>query len=52
MGLDSVELLISFENYFNIQVPDKEAEEIRTVQEMVDCVGSHLAITKYGEELK
>lgn len=52
MGLDSVELLVSFEKYFNIQVSDLEAEKIRTVQEMVECVATHLKISNAGEELK
>jgi acyl carrier protein len=52
MGLDSVELLVSFEEYFNIQVPDLEAEKIRTVQEMVDSVATHLEISNNSIELK
>jgi hypothetical protein len=45
MGLDSVELLLAFEQYFNIQIPDKEAEKIETVQDMVNTVSRHLNIT-------
>ncbi len=44
MGLDSVELLVTFENYFDIQVSDLEAEKIRSVQEMVDCIANHLSL--------
>lgn len=52
MGLDSVELLVSFENYFNIQVSDLEAEKIYTVQNMIDCVSKHLGITNTDSKLK
>jgi acyl carrier protein len=52
MGLDSVELLVSFENYFNVSISDREAESIRTVQEMVDCTAKHLNILNNDEEIK
>ena len=52
MGLDSVELLISFENYFSIQISDSQAEKIQTVQEMVDCVSRTLAISYPDTSLK
>ncbi|WP_339699107.1 phosphopantetheine-binding protein [uncultured Marixanthomonas sp.] len=38
MGLDSVELLMSFENKFGVSIPDAEAENIFTVQQMVDSI--------------
>lgn len=38
MGLDSVELLMDIERYFNIRIPDIEAEKINTVQNMADAV--------------
>ena len=44
MGLDSVELLMEFENYFKIQIPDSEAEKILTIQNMIDVVARHLNI--------
>jgi len=52
MGLDSVELLVSFENYFNIRISDLEAEKIGSVGEMVNCVSKHLNITNQDESLK
>ncbi len=52
MGLDSVELLMGFENYFGIQIPDLEAEKIITVQDMVDSVANHLKITSTDSSLK
>jgi hypothetical protein len=36
MGLDSVELLLKFENYFKISVPDTLAEKVETIQDMAD----------------
>lgn len=45
MGLDTVELLMEVEEFFNIAIPNAEAEKIFTVQSMVDCVASHLRIT-------
>ncbi|AXT20863.1 phosphopantetheine-binding protein [Flavobacteriaceae bacterium AU392] len=38
MGLDSVELLMSVEDKFGIQIPDAEAENIATVQQMANSV--------------
>ncbi|MET3878712.1 phosphopantetheine-binding protein [Chitinophaga sp. OAE865] len=45
MGLDSVELLVTFEKHFGIGIPDAEAETIFTVQDMTDVIAKHLAIT-------
>lgn len=52
MGLDSVELLMGFENYFSIEVSDIEAEKIRTVQEMIDSVAHHRKIESNNYQLK
>lgn len=38
MGLDSVELLVAFEEYFQISIPDQEAEQLYTVGQAADCV--------------
>jgi hypothetical protein len=38
MGLDTVELVIAFENYFQLAIPDREAERISTVGEAAACV--------------
>ncbi|WP_405567781.1 phosphopantetheine-binding protein [Polaribacter sp. Asnod6-C07] len=42
MGLDSVELLMSVEDKFGIQIEDSEAEKIYTVQNFVDSVYSKI----------
>jgi acyl carrier protein len=35
-SLDQVELLMEFEDVFNIEIPDEEAWKIKTVKEAVD----------------
>lgn len=52
MGLDSVELLVTFEKYFGIGIPDAEAETIFTVQDMTDVIARHLDMTDNSEDLK
>ncbi len=52
MGLDSVELVVEIEHYFQINIPNKEAERLTTIQEMVDCVAIHKNITLNSEALK
>lgn len=52
MGLDSVELVMEIERYFNIQIPDPEAEKITTVQLMIDAVSRHLSVANEKSELK
>jgi acyl carrier protein len=49
MGLDSVELLMSVEDKFGIQIKDSEAEKIYTVQDFVDSVYSKI-ITNPNEK--
>ncbi len=49
MGLDSVELLMSVEDKFGIQIEDSEAEKIYTVQNFVDSVYSKI-ITNPNEK--
>jgi hypothetical protein len=45
MGLDSVELVMEWEKYFGIQIPDPVAEKINTVQRAVDAIAGILQIT-------
>lgn len=44
MGLDSVELLINVEKYFDIAIPDPEAAAIVTVQNFIDCVYAKVSL--------
>ena len=52
MGLDSIELVMEIEKYFGIRIPDSEAENIYTIQKMVDSVAVHLKITNESMELR
>ncbi|MCE2996327.1 MAG: phosphopantetheine-binding protein [Cyclobacteriaceae bacterium] len=38
MSLDTVELIVSIEDHFEIRIPDPVAEKLNTVQDIVDCV--------------
>ena len=40
-SLDQVELVMAFEESFNIEIPDDAAEKIATVQDAVNYVDSH-----------
>jgi acyl carrier protein len=42
-SLDTVELIMSLEEEFDIEIPDEEAEKIKTVQNVVDYIQTHLA---------
>ncbi len=37
-SLDTVELIMEFENKFGITIPDEQAEGIRTVQDAIDYI--------------
>lgn len=52
MGLDSVELLMEWEKYFDIQIPDLVAEKICTVQNAVDTISTILNLTDEKTDLK
>ena len=40
-SLDQVELVMAFETEFNIDIPDEEAEHIKTVQDAVNFINEH-----------
>jgi acyl carrier protein len=40
-SLDTVELVMAFEEAFEIEIPDEDAEKIRTVKDATDYVTSH-----------
>ena len=42
-SLDLVELVMAFEEEFNIEIPDDEAESIRTVQNAIDYIVAHVS---------
>ena len=45
-SLDVVELVMAFEEAFDIEIPDEDAEKIRTVQEAIDYIGKHAQVKK------
>ena len=40
-SLDTVELVMAFEEEYGIEISDEEAEKIRTVQNAIDFVSKH-----------
>ncbi|MCD6055445.1 MAG: Acyl carrier protein [Gammaproteobacteria bacterium] len=40
-SLDTVELLMAFEDEFGCEIPDDEAEKILTVGDAIDYINSH-----------
>ena len=52
MGLDSVELIMEMEEYFQIEIPDPEAEQMVTVQLAVDGICKRRGITEKESPLK
>jgi len=41
-SLDTVELVMEFEDEFDISIPDQDAEKIQTVGQAIDYVEAHL----------
>lgn len=37
-SLDTVELIMSFEEEFEVEIPDTEAEKIKTVQDVINYI--------------
>ena len=40
-SLDTVELVMAFEEAFDVEIPDEEAEKIRTVKDAIDYINTH-----------
>jgi len=40
-SLDTVELVMAFEENFGIEIPDEDAEKIATVKDAVDYIDKH-----------
>ncbi len=45
-SLDTVELVMAFEEAFDLEIPDEEAEKIRTVQDAIDYIGKNAKVSK------
>jgi acyl carrier protein len=41
-SLDTVELVMEFEEHFDLNIPDEEAEKIQTVGDAIDYIKKHL----------
>jgi acyl carrier protein len=42
-SLDTVEMVMEFEDAFELNIPDEEAEKIQTVGQAIDFIGEHLS---------
>jgi acyl carrier protein len=40
-SLDTVELVMAFEEAFDVEIPDEDAEKIRTVKDAIDYIDKH-----------
>ena len=47
-SLDTVELIMAFEEEFDLEIPDEEAEKITTVREAITFIEKHME--QGGEE--
>jgi len=41
-SLDTVELVMAFEEAFDTEIPDEQAEKIRTVKDAIDYINAHV----------
>ncbi|MCL6567268.1 MAG: acyl carrier protein [Acidobacteriia bacterium] len=42
-SLDQVELVMAFEEAFGVEIPDEDAEKIRTVKDAIEYIEKHTA---------
>ena len=45
-SLDQVELVMALEEAFDLEIPDEDAEKIRTVQDAVDYIDKNAKVSK------
>ena len=45
-SLDQVELTMGFEEKFDLEIPDEDAEKIRTVQDAIDYIVKHSKVAQ------
>ena len=41
-SLDTVELVMALEDTFKVQIPDEQQENLRTVQQAIDCIKANV----------
>ncbi len=42
-SLDTVELVMAFEEKFSVEVPDEDAEKLKSVKDVVEYINAHQA---------
>ena len=45
-SLDQVELVMALEEAFGVEIPDEDAEKLRTVQDALDYIEKHAKVSK------
>jgi acyl carrier protein len=45
-SLDQVELIMAFEEAFDMEIPDEDAEKIKTVQDAIDYIEKNSKVAK------
>ena len=45
-SLDTVELVMALEEAFDVEIPDEDAEKIRTVQDAIDYIDKRAKVAK------
>jgi acyl carrier protein len=45
-SLDQVELVMALEEAFDVEIPDEDAEKIRSVQDAIDYIDKHAKVSK------
>ena len=41
-SLDTIELVMAFEEEFDMEIPDEQAEQMTTVQQVIDKINAHV----------
>ena len=47
-SLDQVELVMALEEHFGVEIPDEDAEKLRTVQDAIAYIDKHAKVSKYN----
>ena len=45
-SLDQVELVMALEEHFGVEIPDEDAEKLRTVQDAIAYIDKHAKVIK------